>query len=164
MKLATWKNQAIFPSCRPKCSLRHRSYYCRRLGQESRCPANTIYLGRRPRESHYIMFRFKDFSNDDGLAKVMLRRPGRRAPCVCCQIQGSGFYSCHVMRGNPDFDFIANWPNMGGIDGLLARTKILSSLMLTRRQRPTRIQLGNRWNRDTTMTRTKWRRRYHRPI
>jgi len=49
----------------------------------------------------HTMFRFKDFLNSDGLAKVMLRRPGRRALCVRCLVQGSGFYSCRICVAIP---------------------------------------------------------------
>jgi len=69
-----------------------------------------------------VTYRTEDFSKNDTLASVLLRRDGRRAPCARCQVKGHSFYFCRVSRchSNPDFDFIANWKEYGGVNGLLA--------------------------------------------
>ena len=67
-------------------------------------------------------FGFDDFLANDNLAFALLKRQGKRAPCARCQIFGHTFYACRVVRGhsNPDFDFISNWKESGGVEGLLA--------------------------------------------
>ena len=67
-------------------------------------------------------FGFDDFLANDNLAFALLKRPGKRAPCARCQIFGHTFYACRVVRShsNPDFDFMGNWKESGGVEGLLA--------------------------------------------
>lgn len=78
---------------------------------------NTILSG--------VKIGFDQFSANDKLAMALLKREGKRAPCVRCQIFGQSFFTCRVVRNhsNPDFDFVANWKEFGGIDGLLVPFK-----------------------------------------
>ncbi len=78
----------------------------------------------------FIILGHNQYSSNDALARALLRRPGRRAPCIRCQVYGFTFYTCRVLRchSNPDFDFVANWREVGGIEGLLAPFKAASSV------------------------------------
>lgn len=75
-----------------------------------------------PTTQSVIILGHNQYTSNDALAQALLRRPGRRAPCIRCQVFGASFYTCRVLRchSNPDFDFLANWSELGGIDGLLA--------------------------------------------
>jgi hypothetical protein len=68
-----------------------------------------------------VRFGLINFEKNDELAECVFRRPGRRAPCVRCQVYGASFFNCRVRRchSNPDFDFMENFKNFGGVDGLL---------------------------------------------
>ena len=68
-----------------------------------------------------MKFNWHDFEMNDDLARCMFGRPGRKAPCVRCQVYNVSFLNCRVRRGhsNPDFGFIENFKNFGGVDGLL---------------------------------------------
>lgn len=69
-----------------------------------------------------ISFKFDDFSANEELAFALLKRPGKRAPCARCQVSGHSFFTCRVVKAhsNPDFDFLGNWIECGGVEGLLS--------------------------------------------
>ena len=68
-----------------------------------------------------IQFSWKEFEENDNLARCLFGRPGRMFPCVRCQVYKVSFLTCRVRRchSNPDFGFVENFKNFGGVDGLL---------------------------------------------
>eukprot|EP00934_Nitzschia_sp_Nitz4_P005089 Nitzschia sp. Nitz4//scaffold127_size64804//13733//20288//NITZ4_006174-RA/size64804-augustus-gene-0.51-mRNA-1//1//CDS//3329534744//5079//frame0 len=89
-----------------------------RMVPSRRAPDGTVVPAQ---QIPFVQFSHADFAHNDQLAQVAFRGVGRRAPCARCQVNGASFYTCRMLRkhANPDFDFVANLKDCGGVDGLL---------------------------------------------
>ena len=70
-----------------------------------------------------------DLERNDNLCRVFIGEPGRRAPCVRCQVSGSSMLSCRVTKShsNVDFAFAEFFRNGRGLNGLIEAAAPLGS-------------------------------------
>ena len=76
---------------------------------------------RPPTNSGKIKLGWREFEKNENLARCFFGRQYRLFPCVRCQVHGIPFVTCRIRRGhsNPDFNFLQNFKDIGGVDGLL---------------------------------------------
>jgi hypothetical protein len=68
-----------------------------------------------------IQLGFHEMEKNNDLARAFIGQPGRRAPCVRCQVYGNSMLTCRLTmsHSNVDFDFVEFFKDAGGVDGLL---------------------------------------------
>lgn len=63
-----------------------------------------------------------ELEKNNDLALCLIGRPGKRSPCIRCQVYHNSMLTCRLTmsHSNPDFDFFENFKGLGGVDGLLS--------------------------------------------
>jgi hypothetical protein len=68
-----------------------------------------------------VVLGYHEMERNSDLARVFIGQEGRKASCIRCQVYGNSMLTCRftMKHSNPDFHFVENFKNAGGVDGLL---------------------------------------------